>query len=1010
MNCKTILNVGILAHFGFGAKLAAAVAVVMVLAWNVLADDAEGIRTAINTATGGYDLIVSVSDNTVTVTGTLSGPPSDADFLTLEIGAGVTVKWQAALRGGLNTNYSLINISGGSGTFQVLSGGVIENNGTGRAITNHSEGTVTVAGGTVATKGTHAIYNDYTGTVNVTGGKVENTLTASNSYAIYNYPASSGDAAGTVNVSGGGTVVRGGEYAIYNYVRSGGGGTVTVSGAEVGAIYNYGGSVTVSSGTVYRIYNTNSGTVDVSGGTIGEPAMNNIAIYNNGTVNISGSETRITSAHSASSAAPSLSGTIQQQGGTLNITGGTIDNMAMFYGNTINNRSNSSIINISGGTVVSESEFAIYNYAFTGTLNISGGTIKTNRNDGFIVTAAIYAYGKNGTVKITGGTIQSHEQDYAIFTTTESNNAPPIVLGGSPVITGRIYTHSEKLSVITTAPDIFNPDQNTTYMLDFPEAQYVSGGIAVVNGRNVNGRNCIDNFTLYNPNYVLSGSLQNLAIVTAVIVNFDPNDGSAILTYSVVPGSTLSSLPTPSARPGHTFSGWFTDPTGGTEVTTGTVFDVNTTVYARWTPTSTPATYTLTVSAGEGGTLSGTSTASGSYEEDYPVSVTATADGGYHFVNWTAVGVTLTGNTTNPATFSMPANAVTLTANFALDPTPTYTISASTLTSFGSLQVGYTQPAAQTVTITNTGTEAVTLTQPTSADYDIGQLSTTTIAAGAPATFTVQPKASLGVGTHNETITVNGTGGASAAVSANFAVTAVSVQIVNAATPYISAQPVSGSYKKGAAAAALSVTASVSDGGTLSYQWYRNTANSTSGGTAVGIGATYTPSTAEVGTLYYYVVVTSTNNSVNGNKTATATSSVIAVATGPVSVLTPDRVVPNTKPGEEAAVIAPVTVLAGEFTAGPNPVDKQSGVVNFFRYGKRVANAELRIYDATGNVVGKVKISDKALDNQARRQVGSWDLTDKSGRHVSEGTYLVKGVLKTSDGKKEKVSVIVGVR
>jgi hypothetical protein len=29
---------------------------------------------------------------------------------------------------------------------------------------------------------------------------------------------------------------------------------------------------------------------------------------------------------------------------------------------------------------------------------------------------------------------------------------------------------------------------------------------------------------------------------------------------------------------------------------------------------------------------------------------------------------------------------------------------------------------------------------------------------------------------------------------------------------------------------------------------------------------------------------------------------------------------------------------------------------------------------------------------------------------VSEGTYLVKGVVKTSDGKSEKVSVIVGVR
>jgi len=128
------------------------------------------------------------------------------------------------------------------------------------------------------------------------------------------------------------------------------------------------------------------------------------------------------------------------------------------------------------------------------------------------------------------------------------------------------------------------------------------------------------------------------------------------------------------------------------------------------------------------------------------------------------------------------------------------------------------------------------------------------------------------------------------------------------------------------------------------------------------------------------------------------------------SVLTPDRVIPNSKPDEGATVVAPAGQLSGEFTAGPNPVGREFGSVGFFRQGKRVSSGELRIYDATGNVIGKVQISDNVLGNQARRKVGSWDLTDKSGRLVSEGTYLIKGVLKTSDGKKEKVSLIVGVR
>jgi len=159
------------------------------------------------------------------------------------------------------------------------------------------------------------------------------------------------------------------------------------------------------------------------------------------------------------------------------------------------------------------------------------------------------------------------------------------------------------------------------------------------------------------------------------------------------------------------------------------------------------------------------------------------------------------------------------------------------------------------------------------------------------------------------------------------------------------------------------------------------------------------------------------SRTVSGNKTEIYTVGEVKEAvTVTVSfaktdaILTPDRVIPNVKPDEEATVVAPVSQLSGEFTAGPNPVGRELGAVGFFRQGKRIASGELRIYDAVGNVVSKVKIVDKALGSQARRQVGSWDLTDVKGRPVSEGTYLVRGVLKTSDGKKEKVSVIVGVR
>ena len=74
--------------------------------------------------------------------------------------------------------------------------------------------------------------------------------------------------------------------------------------------------------------------------------------------------------------------------------------------------------------------------------------------------------------------------------------------------------------------------------------------------------------------------------------------------------------------------------------------------------------YTLTISSGTGGTTVGTT--SDDYKEGEVISVTATADSGYIFTGWTITGAIITGgNHANPATFSMPATAVTLTANFA---------------------------------------------------------------------------------------------------------------------------------------------------------------------------------------------------------------------------------------------------------------------------------------------------------------------------------------------------------
>ena len=129
------------------------------------------------------------------------------------------------------------------------------------------------------------------------------------------------------------------------------------------------------------------------------------------------------------------------------------------------------------------------------------------------------------------------------------------------------------------------------------------------------------------------------------------------------------------------------------------------------------------------------------------------------------------------------------------------------------------------------------------------------------------------------------------------------------------------------------------------------------------------------------------------------------IKTTAIKVYDRDTTTPNV-----TVVVTPPIILQGEFTAGPNPVARSAGEVGFFRQGKWISDCKLRIYDAFGNFINKLEIRDTTRDDQSRRQVGSWDLKDAKGRIVPEGTYLVRGVIKTADGKRERVSVILGVK
>jgi len=114
-----------------------------------------------------------------------------------------------------------------------------------------------------------------------------------------------------------------------------------------------------------------------------------------------------------------------------------------------------------------------------------------------------------------------------------------------------------------------------------------------------------------------------------------------------------------------------------------------------------------------------------------------------------------------------------------------------------------------------------------------------------------------------------------------------------------------------------------------------------------------------------------------------------------VSVAQGGRVIPT---GEtvELGAIAPVKVVASQVTVGPNPVSG-NGAVNVYWNGGKSVKGKLVVFSSVGKKVASVNVSGKG-------KIGTW-----TANNVAEGTYLIKGVLKSESGEKIKVSTLVGV-
>jgi hypothetical protein len=316
-------------------------------------------------------------------------------------------------------------------------------------------------------------------------------------------------------------------------------------------------------------------------------------------------------------------------------------------------------------------------------------------------------------------------------------------------------------------------------------------------------------------------------------------------------------------------------------------------------------TFTLTVKKIPAYNITGTYTngtvtpSQASAPENASITLTITPDQGYELESLTVDGNDVTASVVdNEYGFTMPASYVTVAATFKKNADQSAVETAKSLIEGGTYTVD--EITANTADLVKTwlvdtikglpGMPAALTVQDANITVVIATINFAENGVNGGFTFTVTLKLP-----QSTVVTTAVKGG-----------TITATPIVNAAAPVISGQPQPVTISANATAT-LTVTASSPDGGVLSYQWYSNTTNSTTGGAEIGTNAaSYTTPTLTEGNYYYYAVVTNTNTTVNGTQTATATSSVATITVNAlVNAQTPVITAP------------PVSATCNEFASAP---------------------------------------------------------------------------------------------
>jgi fibronectin-binding autotransporter adhesin len=225
---------------------------------------------------------------------------------------------------------------------------------------------------------------------------------------------------GTIDVAGGSLVIGSGKYGIV---------------ANAGTIDVTGGHFTSSGSYAYLFNNSNTGTIDVTGGTVSIGSYNGNAsggysnFTNYGTFVASGGVVSIAGYENGAGTVIANDGTITTSGGaslTLDLLGIHDEARAI---------TNSGAINVNGGSVTS---YGAYRYQFinssSGTINVTAGSLSIGSSNG-IASGGYIAFVNDGTIDATGGmaSLDGYLITNSVFSYAIANDGTITVGGGASV-------------------------------------------------------------------------------------------------------------------------------------------------------------------------------------------------------------------------------------------------------------------------------------------------------------------------------------------------------------------------------------------------------------------------------------------------------------------------------------------------------------------------------------------------------------------------------------------------